>query len=264
GDIRDRTAVDRAMAGADAVVHLAGRAGVRPSFQKTTLYCDVNVTGTAVLLQSAAEAGVPRFVFASSSSVYGDGADTPFREDGGLGTPLSPYAATKLVGEHICHTYRPRIANIAALRLFSVYGPAQRPDLAIHKFAERISAGESIPVLGSLDSFRDYTFVDDIVAGIVAALQTAEPWLVVNLGSGRPITLGDMIAGIETELGLPATKDMLPPAEGDLFGTWADVSRARDVLGYEPSTVFADGVREFIRWFRDASPSAGLAIQPHG
>jgi len=259
-DVRDREAMRRVLEGADGVVHLAARAGVRPSFKDAVLYSDVNVTGTAVMLQSAVEAGVGRFVFASSSSVYGEGAATPFSEEGALGEPASPYAATKLAGEHLCRTFFPAIPKIAALRLFSVYGPGQRPDLAIHKFAERITHGEPIPVFGTLDSFRDYTFVEDIVSGFAAALQTDEPWLVVNLGSGKPITLQEMIEGLESELGREAVKHMLPRAEGDLFGTWADISRAESVLRYAPQWGFADGVRAFVRWFVQAPPPERTAL----
>jgi len=259
-DVRDREAMRRVLADADSIVHLAARAGVRPSFKDAVLYSDVNVTGTAVLLQSAVETGIERFVFASSSSVYGEGAATPFSEEGALGQPASPYSATKLAGEHLCRNFFPAIPKIAALRLFSVYGPGQRPDLAIHKFAERILRGEPIPVFGTLDSYRDYTFVEDIVSGFVAALSTDEPWLVVNLGSGQPITLQEMIEGLEHELGREATKQMLPRAEGDLFGTWADISRAESVLGYRPQWPFSDGVRAFVRWFVDAPPSERAAL----
>lgn len=263
-DVRDPEAMRRVMAGADSVVHFAARAGVRPSFKQAVLYSDVNVTGTAVMLQSAVDAGVGRFVFASSSSVYGEGAPTPFREEGVLGEPASPYAATKLAGEHLCRSFFPAIPNIAALRLFSVYGPGQRPDLAIHTFAERITRGEPIPVFGTLDSFRDYTFVEDIVSGFVAALGTDEPWLVVNLGSGKPLSLQEMIEGLESELGREASKQMLPRADGDLFGTWADISRAESVLGYRPQWSFADGVRAFVRWFVEAplTERDALAAKP--
>jgi UDP-glucuronate 4-epimerase len=247
-DIRDAGAVHKALEGADAVVHLAARAGVRPSFALTSLYADVNVTGTAVILENVTKLGIPRLIFGSSSSVYGQGADVPFREDGRLGEAASPYATTKAAGEMLCRNFAPRIPKITALRFFTVYGPRQRPDLAIHKFARRILADEPIPVFGPLESFRDYTFIDDIVNGVVRSLDLDAPFATVNLGSGRPITLGQMIDHLENALGRKARKQMLPAEEGDLYGTWADVSEARRLLGYAPKVPFEAGCKRFAEW----------------
>jgi UDP-glucuronate 4-epimerase len=248
GDIRDAAAVEKALRGADVVVHLAARAGVRPSFAFTPLYADVNVTGTALILETMSKLKIPHLVFGSSSSVYGEGAEVPFREDRGLGEAASPYAATKVAGEMLCRNYSSRIPRITVLRFFTVYGPRQRPDLAIHKFARLIMTGRSIPVFGSLDSFRDYTFVDDIVGGIVRALGVEDPYVTLNLGSGNPIKLGDMIAHLESAFDRPANKEMLPPQEGDLYGTWADVTAAEELLGYRPRWKFEDGSKRFADW----------------
>ncbi|MGH2787280.1 MAG: NAD-dependent epimerase/dehydratase family protein [Actinomycetota bacterium] len=256
-DIRDRIAIERALAGADAVIHLAARAGVRPSFALTSLYADVNVTGTAVILEAMSKLQVPHLIFGSSSSVYGRGAETPFREAGGLGEPASPYASTKVAGEMLCRNYSTRIERTTVLRFFTVYGPRQRPDLAIHKFARLILAERPIPVFGSLDSFRDYTFIDDIVEGVVTALRVEEAYATFNLGSGDPITLGAMIEHLEKALGRSATRDMLPAQEGDLYGTWADVGAARSALGYEPRWNFEEGSQRFADWMLASSSAVG-------
>ncbi|MGH2746787.1 MAG: NAD-dependent epimerase/dehydratase family protein [Actinomycetota bacterium] len=247
-DIRDRGAVKGSLHGCGAVVHLAARAGVRLSFAHTSLYADVNVTGTAVVLEAVAELGIPRLVFGSSSSVYGEGASVPFCEDASLGRAASPYAATKVAGEMLCRNFASRIPRLAILRFFTVYGPRQRPDLAIHKFARLILADQSIPVYGSLESFRDYTFVDDIVGGVMASLELEEPLATINLGSGNPIRLDEMIRHLESALGRSARLDRQPPQEGDLYGTWADVSRARELLGYSPRWRFEDGAQRFAEW----------------
>ncbi len=249
GDIRTREAVEPALEGVDAVIHLAARAGVRPSFPLPGLYSEVNVAGTGTLLDLASAQGVPRFVFISSSSVYGEGPKTPFTEKAVLGTPMSPYAATKIAGELLCRAFSHRIPCIAILRLFSVFGPRQRPDLALHKFARLLDAGKPIPVFGPVDSFRDYTYVEDIVEGIVAALEVDPPWSVLNLGSGRPVTLDEMIRQLEAAMGREAERQLLPAHKGDLFGTWADIRAAEDLLGYRPKWRFEDGVRRFVEWF---------------
>ncbi len=247
-DVRDARGLEPVLFDVDAVVHLAARAGVRPSLAAAELYFDVNVRGTAVMLELVARLGIPRFVLASSSSVYGEGLVPPFSESGELGAPASPYAATKLSGEMLCQAFVGRIPHLTALRLFSVYGPRQRPDLALHKFARLILAGEPIPVFGETRSFRDYTYIDDIVAGLVATLALPEPWAVINLGSGRPITLERVITELESALGRPARRNILPRNDADLFGTWADLTEARKLLGYEPSLSFVDGVERFVDW----------------
>jgi UDP-glucuronate 4-epimerase len=248
-DVADRVALISALEGIDAVVHLAARAGVRPSFSMPETYVRANVAATATLLEVIAALDVPRLVFVSSSTVYGEGAQSPFREDGELGIPKSPYASTKVAGEQLCRAFAHRIPSLTILRLFSVYGPRQRPDLAIHKFARCIHAGEPIPVLGTTESFRDYTYVDDVVGGIAAAVELGEPWTVLNLGGGAPVTLEDMIASLEAALGASVPRQLLPAHPGDLFGTWADISAARSLLGFEPTWSFASGVRQFTDWF---------------
>jgi UDP-glucuronate 4-epimerase len=248
-DVGDRDVMARVLAGIDGVVHLAARAGVRPSFALPEVYARTNVTASATLLEVMDEVEVPRLVFISSSTVYGDGAESPFREDGELGVPQSPYAATKVAGELLCRAFAHRIPNITILRLFSVYGPRQRPDLALHKFARCILAGEPIPVLGTTESYRDYTYVDDVVTGIARALELNEPWTVLNLGGGSPVTLEDMITGLEGALGRTVGRRSLPPHPGDLFGTWADISSAGRVLDFRPACSFERGVRHFVDWF---------------
>jgi UDP-glucuronate 4-epimerase len=248
-DVRDRDALRPALAGADAVVHLAARAGVRPSFAAVDVYAQANIVAPVTLLELVSELEIPRLVFISSSTVYGEGAESPFREGGELGIPKSPYAATKVAGELLCQAFAHRIPSITILRLFSVYGPRQRPDLAIHKFARCIHAGEPIPVLGSTDSYRDYTYVDDVVAGIAAAVELNEPWTVLNIGSGSPVTLEEMISGLERVLGRRVGRRRLPPHPGDLFGTWAHTAEAERALGFRPRWTFERGVRRFGEWF---------------
>lgn len=257
-DVGDAESTRAALEGADGVVHLAARAGVRPSFDDPIAYLEANVVATATLLEEIAALEVPRLVFISSSSVYGDGAESPFREDRSAGVPKSPYAATKVAGEAMCRAFDRHIPHIAVLRLFSVYGPRQRPDLALQTFARCIHDGDPIPVLGRTDSYRDYTYVEDIVAGIVAALASEQPWLLVNLGSGRPVTLEDMITHLEAAFGAKAERQLLPPHPGDLFGTWADVTKAEETLGFRPQWTFERGVARFADWFtQEAARPAG-------
>ena len=254
-DVCVRSLMRRALAGTDAVVHLAARAGVRPSFAASDLYVRANVTASARLLEMIAELRIPRLVFISSSTVYGEGVSAPFRESGELGVPKSPYAATKVAGEMLCRAFAHKVPNIAILRLFSVYGPRQRPDLAIYKFARCIESGKPIPVLGRTDSYRDYTYVDDIVDAIAAALELNEPWAVLNLGSGAPVTLEQMIVGLEYALSRKAQRRLLPPHPGDMFGTWADTSAAKRLLGFEPAWTFDKGVERFAEWFLESAES---------
>jgi len=256
GDAADQGPLTAALEGADAVVHLAARAGVRPSFEAPEAYVGANVVATAVLLEQMSAREIPRLIFISSSSVYGEGAESPFREDRDAGVPKSPYAATKVAGEALCRAYSHLIPHIVALRLFSVYGPRQRPDLAIQTFAKCITTGEPIPVLGSTDSFRDYTYVEDIIDGIVASLALDRPWALLNLGSGRPITLEEMITSLERAFGRQAERRVLPAHPGDLFGTWADTGAAEKALGYRPKWSFEQGVEGFARWFTEEELSA--------
>jgi UDP-glucuronate 4-epimerase len=260
-DVRDRDALGSHLRGADAVVHLAARAGVRPSFDSPNAYVEANVHGTGVLLDVVSALGVPRLVFCSSSTVYGDGARTPFREHAELGTPKSPYAATKVAAEALCRAFAHQVPNIIILRLFSVYGPRQRPDLAFYKFAKCIAQGRPLPILGSTASYRDYTYVDDVVAGIVASLDIEEALAVFNLASGKPVTLEQMIVQLETALGRKANRRQLPPHPGDLFGTWGEITAARERLGYCPSWNLEAGVARFAEWFLagPANPASAVA-----
>ncbi|MCA1640880.1 MAG: GDP-mannose 4,6-dehydratase [Acidobacteria bacterium] len=252
-DIRDAAALAGVFADAefDCVVHLAARAGVRPSLSEPLLYVETNVTGTLHLLELARSQRVRQFVFGSSSSVYGVNAKVPFSEEDPIRQPISPYAATKAAGEHLCHTYAHLYGvRCVALRFFTVYGARQRPDLAIHKFARLISAGKPIPVFGDGTTRRDYTYVDDIIAGVRAAIDyDASAYEAVNLGESRTVELRELIALLERELGREAVIDRQPPQPGDVPQTFADISKARHLLGYDPQTQIEEGIRRFVRWF---------------
>ncbi|MBV8858281.1 MAG: GDP-mannose 4,6-dehydratase [Acidobacteria bacterium] len=253
-DIRDRAALGEVFKGAgfDCIVHLAARAGVRPSLAEPVLYTETNIDGTVNLLELARAHGVRQFVFGSSSSVYGENEKVPFAEDDPIFKPISPYAATKAAGELLCHTYSHLFGlRCIALRFFTVYGARQRPDLAIHKFARLISEGKPIPVFGDGTTRRDYTYVDDIVAGVRAALDyEASDYEVVNLGGSRTVSLSELIALLERELGRKAVIDRQPTQPGDVPRTYADVSKARRLLGYDPRTPIEEGIRRFVEWFK--------------
>ena len=252
-DIRNGQEMDRFLGGADVVVHLAARAGVRPSIEQPVLYHDVNVTGTAVLLEAARNNDVPRFVFASSSSVYGNNQKVPFAESDNVDFPISPYASTKKAGELLCHTYHHLYGMaIICLRFFTVYGPRQRPDLAIRKFAELIEQGRPIPVFGDGSMMRDYTFIDDIIAGIMAAVECSQGYHIYNLGNSHPVALNDLIIALEEALGRKAIVERLPVQPGDVERTFADIQLARADLGFEPRTDMKTGLDRFVRWLRTA------------
>ena len=256
-DIRDRAALKRAFAEArpDIVVHLAARAGVRPSLAEPLLYAETNINGTLNLLELAREHHVRQFVFGSSSSVYGINAKVPFAEDDPISQPISPYAATKAAGELLCHTYS-HLHNLRAvcLRFFTVYGARQRPDLAIHKFARLISEGRPIPVFGDGTTRRDYTFIDDIIAGLRAAMDyEASRYEVINLGESRTVELGELIALLEKELGQQAQIDRQPAQAGDVPQTFADIGKARRLLDYNPQTPIEEGIRRFVEWFKQSA-----------
>ena len=252
GDIRDADLVQRLAHDADAIVHLAARAGVRPSIERPLLYQDVNVAGTMAVLEAARKHSVQRFIFAGSSSVYGNNEKIPFSESDNVDRPISPYAATKKAGELLCHTYcHLHGIGMTCLRYFTVYGPRQRPDLAIHKFTRLIEAGEPIPVFGDGSMMRDFTYIDDIIAGTVAAIDRCDGYHVYNLGESTPIRLSDLIAAIETAVGRKAVINRLPPQPGDMDRTYADVTRARKELGYQPSTDLDTGLARFVEWFRN-------------
>jgi len=259
GDIRDEELVRQAFSEnrPHAVIHLAGRAGVRPSLEHALLYESVNVRGTMVMLEEARAHGVQKFVFASSSSVYGIADRVPFNEDESLNLPISPYAATKLSGEKLCFTYSHLYdLSVTCLRFFTVYGPRQRPDLAIRKFTERIDAGMPIPVFGDGSSSRDYTFVDDIVQGVIAALFHQGRYDIFNLGNSAPIELLGLIRLIESNLGKTAKLNWMPAQPGDVPITYADISKARRALGYEPRTTIAEGIGAFVEWYREGGDRA--------
>ena len=252
-DIRDKTAMDKAVEpDINVIVHLAARAGVRPSIADPALYADVNINGTVVLLEIARQLKIPKFIFASSSSVYGNNRRVPFSEDDNVDFPISPYAATKKAGELICHTYH-HLYDIAinCLRFFTVYGPRQRPDLAIHKFARLIEEGEPVPVYGDGSMMRDFTYIDDIINGVVAAMQRCSGYEIYNLGESRPISVNDLIAELEVALGKKALKTHLPLQPGDVDQTFADVTKAEKDLGYKPSTDIRTGLARFVAWLRD-------------
>ena len=235
----------------DAIAHLAARAGVRPSIQHPQLYYDTNVTGTLHLLDAARIAGVERFIFASSSSVYGASKTVPFSEDQRLIQTLSPYAATKIAGEFLCSTYSHLYQmRVVAFRYFTVYGPRQRPDLAIHQFTRRIYAGQPIDQFGNGTTRRDYTYIDDVIQGTIATLKYDGPLFdIFNLGESETIQLKDLIGAIENALGRKAKINRLPEQPGDMPLTCANISKARKLLGYNPTTRFSDGLPRFVEWF---------------
>ncbi|MCA1618916.1 MAG: GDP-mannose 4,6-dehydratase [Acidobacteria bacterium] len=258
-DIRDRAALERVFAGADFdyIVHLAARAGVRPSLSEPVLYAETNVNGTLNLLELARAHGTGQFVFGSSSSVYGENEKVPFAEDDPVARPISPYAATKAAGELLCHTYSHLFGvRSVCLRFFTVYGARQRPDLAIHKFARLISAGQPIPVFGDGTTRRDYTYVDDIIAGVRAAMDyRGGAYEVFNLGESRTVSLAELIALLERELGHKAVIERQPTQPGDVPQTFADVTKARRLLGYDPRTPIEEGIRRFVEWFKASKDS---------
>jgi UDP-glucuronate 4-epimerase len=252
-DIRDTAAVDAiiSMGGYDTIVHLAARAGVRPSIKEPRLYIDTNIIGTYNLLEASRKAGIQRFICASSSSVYGVLKTVPFREDMALTETISPYAATKLAAEQLCsnysHLYKMRTIN---LRFFTVYGPRQRPDLAIHKFTRFIHEGKPIDQYGDGSTRRDYTYIDDIIQGVMACL-TYEGQLcdVFNLGESQTTTLTELIHAIEAALGKKAIINQMPDQPGDVPLTYADISKARSLLNYNPTTKIKEGIPKFVDWY---------------
>jgi UDP-glucuronate 4-epimerase len=240
----------------DVIIHLAAKAGVRPSVADPRTYNEVNVTGTVNLLDLAERNGVRKFIFGSSSSVYGPAATAPFKEDAPL-SPISPYAATKAAGELIAHTYSHLYGmQIVCLRFFTVYGARQRPDLAIHKFARLIASQRPIPVYGDGTAQRDFTYIDDIMQGALAAIEyEATPFEIINLGESQTITVNRMIELLEEALGEKAVIESQPPQPGDLPRTHADISKAQALLGYNPKTPIEAGIRKFVEWFKRGAKS---------
>lgn len=250
-DIRDADALDARLPDEyDVLVHLAARAGVRPSIEQPLLYQDVNVHGTQVLLELARRRGIGQFVFASSSSVYGVSPDTPWAEEQAVLQPISPYASTKVSGELLGHVYSHLYGiRFLALRFFTVYGPRQRPDLAIRKFATMMLRGEAIPVFGDGSSRRDYTFIDDIVHGVLAAMEySGSPYEVVNLGNSRAVSLSEMVEVLGEAVGMRPRIERHPVQPGDVPQTCARIDKARRLLGYEPATPFEAGIARFATW----------------
>jgi UDP-glucuronate 4-epimerase len=253
-DIRDFASLSAAFREErfDVIVHLAARAGVRPSLAEPVLYTQTNINGTVNLLELAREHQVRQFVFGSSSSVYGENKKVPFAEDDPIFNPISPYAATKAAGELLCHTYSHLYGiRCVCLRFFTVYGARQRPDLAIHKFARLISMGKPIPVFGDGTTRRDYTFVDDIISGVRAAIDyDASDYEVINLGESRTVELSYLISLLENELDREAIINREPAQPGDVPQTFADITKARQLLAYAPKTQIEEGIRRFVEWYR--------------
>ncbi|HET6372874.1 MAG TPA: NAD-dependent epimerase/dehydratase family protein [Candidatus Polarisedimenticolia bacterium] len=250
-DIRDAKAMQLVFEAETpaAVVHLAARAGVRPSIEDPLLYEEVNVRGTAVLLEACRRHGVNRFLFGSSSSVYGDSTEVPFSEDARVDRPVSPYAATKVAGELLCSTYHHLFGlNVFALRFFTVYGPRQRPEMAIHKFARLILEGKPLPRFGDGRTERDYTYIDDILDGVVKALDKVSGYGVYNLGESRRVSLTALIGLLEKALGRRALVEPMPEQPGDVKMTCADIRRARADLGYNPRVPIEEGIVRFAAW----------------
>jgi len=263
-DIRDMDALRKVAERVqpEIVIHLAARAGVRPAIEQPALYESVNVAGTVNVLEIARESKVQRLIFGSSSSVYGITNKVPFCEDDPNTRPISPYAATKLAAESMCYTYTHLYGlTILCLRFFTVYGPRQRPDLAIHKFTALIEAGKPIPVYGDGSMGRDYTYVDDIASGVVASLEYTPhpklPFEIFNLGNSHPVRLRELIVQLEAATGKKVLQDRLPEQLGDVPITWANIDKAKRLLGYSPKTSMEQGLRNFVAWYRSSLVDAG-------
>ena len=258
GDIRDENLVESLFAShaIGVVVHLAARAGVRPSIQQPVLYSDVNLNGTVVLLEACRRHNIGKFIFGSSSSVYGNNSKVPFSETDDVGMPVSPYAATKRAGELLCATYHGLYGlNVFCLRFFTVYGPQQRPEMAIHKFTRFIDRGLPLPRFGDGTTSRDYTFVTDIVSGVKRAIERVQGYEIINLGGSRTTTLNQLIEKLEERLGKKAIVEPAADQPGDVVATWADVSKAQRLLGYDPRIAIDSGLSRFVQWYRQQEQS---------
>jgi UDP-glucuronate 4-epimerase len=254
GDIRDLACLEDLLTRypVGAIFHAAARAGVRPSIQEPLLYEEVNIRGTMNLLEMVRRFSIPHFVFASSSSVYGENEKVPFLEEDNVDHPISPYAATKKAGELLCYTAHHLYGiSTICLRFFTVYGPRQRPEMAIHKFTRLIAQGKPVPVYGDGTSRRDYTYIEDIVEGVIAAVDRRFSYEVVNLGESRTIGLLELISVIEENLGKKAVLEWHSKQAGDVPITYAGVEKAKRLLGYNPKTHVQDGIREFVKWYRE-------------
>ena len=253
GDIRDETLVERVFTThpISVVVHLAARAGVRPSIRQPALYCDVNVRGTTTLLEACRSHGVAKLIFGSSSSVYGNNAKLPFSEKDEVDRPISPYAATKRSGELLCATYHELYRlNVFALRFFTVYGPRQRPEMAIHRFTRLIDRGLPLPRFGDGSTRRDYTYITDIIDGIQRAMERVQGFEIINLGGAQTTSLAELITLLEKNLQQRAIVEQEPGQPGDVVATFADVEKARRLLGYEPKVGVDEGIGRFVEWYR--------------
>lgn len=260
GDIADAAAMDTLFERSrfDLVVHLAARAGVRPSLADPLIYEETNVRGTYALLEAARRSEVTRFVFGSSSSVYGVNSKVPFSEDDPIAQPISPYSATKIAGEAACHAFSHLYGmRIVCLRFFTVYGPRQRPDLAIHKFARLIAAGKPVPIYGDGTTRRDYTYIDDIISGVEAAISYDQSQFeIINLGESETVELRRLVEIIERAMGKRAILDRQPEQPGDMPITYASIDKARRLLGYNPQTPVDAGIKKFVEWFENQSNDA--------
>jgi UDP-glucuronate 4-epimerase len=233
------------------VLHLAARAGVRPSIADPLLYQDVNIRGTIVLLETCKAYGIKNFIFASSSSVYGENQRVPFKEVDLDIQPISPYGATKRAGELLCYSYHHLSGmNIACLRIFTAYGPRQRPEMAIHKFTRLIDQGEKIPIYGDGSSRRDYTYIDDLIDGILGVIRYHKGFEVYNLGESQTTSLKELIRLIEEAFGKKANVEVLEPQPGDVSVTYADITKAKRMLKYQPKTDMKEGMKRFVEWYK--------------
>jgi len=254
GDIRDEALVNELMKSfrPQAVVHLAAMAGVRPSIEQPHLYNDVNIAGTTVLLEAIREHPVENLIFGSSSSVYGSHDKVPFSEEDALSRPISPYAATKLAGEQLCFTYHHLYGiPVTCHRFFTVYGPRQRPEMAIHLFARKILDGEGITLFGDGSARRDYTYIDDIIHGVMRSLEYPQGFEVFNLGESRTVGLLELVSLLEDAIGRKADIRFEPDQPGDVPLTCADITKAGRVLGYEPSFPIEEGIGLFVKWLKN-------------
>jgi UDP-glucuronate 4-epimerase len=254
-DVRDDAALNKVFEESEigTVIHLAAMAGVRPSMLNSQIYLDVNINGTHSLLSVIAKYKVERFIFASSSSVYGNNSKIPFSEDDNVDNQISPYGATKKMGEILCNTYYSlNKIPTTCLRFFTVYGPRQRPEMAIHKFVRRITMGETIPFFGDGYTARDYTFIEDIIDGILKALINVEGFSIYNLGNSEPVKLLDLVDIIGKATGKSAVLDRKDLPKGDVLQTYADISRAKQHLDYQPRTHITDGINQFVEWYNES------------